>query len=205
MSNGSAVRMLTNRHTDRPDRFYTLDRWCGREWYILPPGLSKLQHIRIVGIKPLRYISTHRLLEQHHKVDYSLCQFLNSLVCWMLGKNTSKSWNCERSSLDYIIGALVQAVTTPVQIVLYHCSNLSFLCQSKLLTGHFLHIVMRKIKVYFLYQIVMWFCFIGHTVIREYYQCMECHSGNCDGPYVTYWLETNQFFYLKCYEIGIKI
>ncbi len=39
MSNGSAVRALTNRHThtrtdrhtDRRDQFYTLDRWRGRE------------------------------------------------------------------------------------------------------------------------------------------------------------------------------
>ena len=29
--NGSAVRVLTDRQTDRRDRFYTLDRWRGRE------------------------------------------------------------------------------------------------------------------------------------------------------------------------------
>ncbi len=36
-SNGTAVRVLTNwrthTHTDTRDRFYTLDRWRGREWH----------------------------------------------------------------------------------------------------------------------------------------------------------------------------
>ncbi len=31
-SKGSGMRELNDRHTDRRDRFYTLDRWRGREW-----------------------------------------------------------------------------------------------------------------------------------------------------------------------------
>ncbi len=37
MSNGSPVRVLTDEHThtDRPDRFYTLDSWCRRDNLLL--------------------------------------------------------------------------------------------------------------------------------------------------------------------------